>query len=226
MRCIILFFVLLGSVITFHAAKADNLVAVSPGVMCSSAEALAYLTLPDGRSRTGVEKPLARDLEVARRGGCVDIPYGARVSVHRSYRNTSIGIYDPGDGRGPREFIIPNINFRALPGTGRWIQAGGTVRRMAPPPQPFTLDFLLTALEAACPSKPWRGTTGRELYSPLAQVLGTLSSAERGQLASKTAEQCVGRDNVICGTDVAIPFLLRSQRLDDLVRAYCAADPQ
>jgi hypothetical protein len=225
MRCIVLALLLLASLSAPHPVQADDLVAVSPGAMCTSAGALAHLTLPDGRSKSGVEHPLPRDLEVARRGGCVDIPYGARISVYRSFRNTSAGIYDPADGRGPREFIIPNINFRPLPGSGGWIQAGSSLRLMAPPPRPFTSDFFFSALEATCPRKPWRGRASRVLYAPLAQVLSTLPAAEREQLAAETARQCLGRDNVSCGWDVAIPFLLIAKRLDNLVQSYCAADP-
>jgi hypothetical protein len=225
MRCIILPFLLLASLSAPHAVQADDLVAVNPGVMCTSAGALAHLTLPDGRSKSGVENPLPRDMMVAQRGGCISIPYGARISVYRSYRNTSVGIYDPADGRGPREFIIPNINFRPLPGSGRWTQAGSSVRLMAPAPRPFTSGFFFSALEAACPRKPWRGTAARLLYAPLAQVLSTLPPAEREQLAAETTRRCLGRDNVSCGADVAIPFLLTARRLDDLVQSYCAADP-
>jgi hypothetical protein len=225
MRCIALTLTLVATFGAHHAARGDDLVAVSPGVMCSSAEALAHLTFPDGRSRTGVQKPSPRDLDVARRGGCIDIPYGARIFIYRSYRNTSLGIFDGADGRGPREFIIPNINFRPLPGSGGWIQSGTGMRLMAPPPRPFTLDYFFSALERECPDKAWRGARSEVLYTPLERAIASVPSEEQRQLNAETARQCAGNDGVTCGPNAAIPFMLRAGRLEDLVRSYCAAEP-
>ncbi|MDP9097272.1 MAG: hypothetical protein M3N26_12095, partial [Pseudomonadota bacterium] len=62
-------------------ASAADLIAIRPGLMCVSTDALARLTLPSGESRTHVPAPRPNDLRVAAAGGCIDIPPGARVQV-------------------------------------------------------------------------------------------------------------------------------------------------
>ena len=71
-------------------AEAEEAVVAKPGIMCSSSEALAILTLHGGNSRTHREKPEARDLDVASRGGCQDLQIGERLSVLERFRNTAI----------------------------------------------------------------------------------------------------------------------------------------
>ncbi len=92
-----------------------TLVASRPGVMCASPAALAYLTLPDGSSRSARRDPGPKTRAAKRAGGCVDIPAGAAVAVLATRRNTSIITYDARDGRGARRFFIPNVDFSAVP---------------------------------------------------------------------------------------------------------------
>ena len=205
-------YLLLALLATFQAgvAHADVLVAVRPGVMCESAAALARLTRPDGSSRSALPSPDPRDLELKAAGGCVDIPLGARIAVRESYRNTSHGRYDPGDGRGPQDFVLPNIAFRPLPGTGDRFPGSGRV--MAPPSEPDTPDFLFSALEQACPEKRWRGARPAALRRPLDAVL-----AEEPPGAEA---RCAG-----CAFEEAVPRLLQAAGLGRLLRAFCAAEP-
>ena len=93
-------------------ARADGLVAIRPGVMCTSPEALGRLTLPGGESRTHLPSPTAGDLGLAASGGCIDIPLGARVTVQRAFKNTSVVTY-AGEGAPPGStMIVPNVDFR------------------------------------------------------------------------------------------------------------------
>ena len=92
-------------------ALADDLVASRTGLMCTSAEALAKLTLSDGSSRAASPHARPGDTTLEQQGGCIAIPPGAHVTLQIARRNTSIVTYDAEDGRGPRSFVVPNIDF-------------------------------------------------------------------------------------------------------------------
>lgn len=200
------------------AARADVLVAVRPGVMCESAEALARLTRPDGSSRSALPRPDPRDVIAKIAGGCVDIPRGARVPVRESYRNTSIGTYDPGDGRGPRDFVLPNIDFRPLPNSGDRFRASGRV--MAPPSEPETMDFFFSALEQACPEKDWRGADEGALRGP-AEAARLEGLPVPGARAGGAGRCAAGG----CSVEEEIVGMLRTDQLGRLLHAFCAAEP-
>ncbi len=87
-------------------AFADQLVAVKPGIVCASADALGRLTLPGGDSRTHLPAPTPGDLRAASAGGCIDITPGLRVTTLETYHNTSVAVVD-----GVR-MTIPNIDFQ------------------------------------------------------------------------------------------------------------------
>ena len=103
---------IVGVALASSPATAAALVAIKPGVMCSSAEALGKLTLPGGDSRTHAPFPKAEDLAVAGSGGCIDIPLGARVMVQQAFRNTSIVTYDGVGGMAAGTMVVPNIDFQ------------------------------------------------------------------------------------------------------------------
>jgi hypothetical protein len=93
------------------SSQAATLVAVRPGLMCSSPDALARLTMHDGSSRTASARARPEDFDVKRQGGCIDIALGAHVILQEARRQTSIVLFDAEDGRGPRSYIVPNIDF-------------------------------------------------------------------------------------------------------------------
>ena len=99
------------------SAHAETLVAVRPGAMCAVADALARLTLPDGSDRAALPgHPEAR--AIAQAGGCIDIQPGTVVALQTARHNTSVVLFDAGDGRGARSFIVPNVDFAvARPGS-------------------------------------------------------------------------------------------------------------
>ena len=95
-------------------ARAETaLVATNPGLMCSSADALAKLTMPGGRSRIGTFSEKPGDAALKASGGCIDIPQGATVFASLVRQQTSIISFDAGDGRGERQFYVPNVDFSA-----------------------------------------------------------------------------------------------------------------
>ncbi len=112
MRLAGLVLTMMGVALAASPATAADLVAIRPGVMCSSAEALGKLTLPGGDSRTHAPSPRAEDLAVAGSGGCIDIPLGARVTVQQAFRNTSIVTYDGVGGMAAGPMVVPNIDFQ------------------------------------------------------------------------------------------------------------------
>ena len=96
-----------------HQARAQELIAVQPGVMCASRDALAKLILPDGSSRSALPHPRPVDLATKFAGGCIDIPIRTRVTVLAAKKNTSVAILT--DTLGPNQiYIIPNIDFREI----------------------------------------------------------------------------------------------------------------
>ena len=100
-------------------AEAEEAVVAKPGIMCSSSEALAILTLHGGNSRTHREKPEARDLDLASRGGCRDLQIGERLSVLERFRNTAIVVPAPGSSTAMADrFVAPLIDLTLVPTGG------------------------------------------------------------------------------------------------------------
>ena len=104
-------------------ALSDTLIASRPGLMCTSASALATLTLPDGSGRAASPHARAGDAALEQQGGCLAIPNGARATLQTARRNTSIVTFDAGDGRGPRTFVVPNVDSRRVLSPPRWATA-------------------------------------------------------------------------------------------------------
>lgn len=194
-------------------AAAETFVAVRPGLMCRSAEALAQLTLPDGSPR---------DLARARASFCLPLPDGARLQVRSSQRNTSVVLYDAHDGTGPRPFIIPNIDVRPLRFSGPAL--GPKDRATAPPPQPGTLDAFWHAVEQTCPDKPWRGSIGGRLAGPLDTI--PIPEPRRAALEAEIERACADTNGITCPSTVTIKFLLAAGEQGQLVQAYCEAEPE
>ena len=145
------------------AAWAETRIVAKPGIMCKASAALATLTLPGGDSRTHRPFPKARDLAVAKSGGCRDLEIGERLSLLEAFRNTAIVV--PG-GTPPdtphATFVVPTIDLapmpKALPGPDNHVaidpmsdartHPGGTCARTSP-----GLDRCVypNAVQADCP---------------------------------------------------------------------------
>lgn len=93
-----------------HAMAAD-LIATKPSVMCTSTQALAQLTLPDGNSRTHGDTATPAQIAEAQTGGCVDIQPGMTVSVQTARKNTSVVSYQRPGSNAQETFVIPNVDF-------------------------------------------------------------------------------------------------------------------
>ena len=106
-------------------ARADMLRATRPGIMCTSADALAKLSLPDGSSRTAASNVPPAVEAIARAGNCVDFPVGNVVILLTRHNNTSIVRSDTLSGDGVLDtFIIPNIDYAPYsPPTDEWDSA-------------------------------------------------------------------------------------------------------
>ena len=138
-------------------AFSATLVATHRGVMCVSPDALAKLSLMDGSSRASSANPRPEDLTAKQSGGCVDFGPGTQVTVVTSRKNTSVVTYDAGDGRGPREFTVPNIDFASNEGPPQ------TPGRHVPQwpdadyPPLVGMNKLLAAVTKQCPQQGWTG---------------------------------------------------------------------
>ncbi len=127
--------VLASLVLGLGPARAGTLVSVRPGVACTSADALARLTRPDGSSRSTPADATADARETARRGGCFPFGPGMTVYAHAIRRQTSIvTAYAVGDTR-PLTVYVANIDFErgAAPG-GRTTGLPGFRLPVAPGP--------------------------------------------------------------------------------------------
>ncbi|MFL9866949.1 hypothetical protein PQR67_22460 [Paraburkholderia fungorum] len=94
-----------------NQAMAADLIATQPGVMCTSAQALAQLTLPNGDSRSHDAAATAAQLALAQSGGCIDIQPGVTVSVQAARKNTSVVTYRRPGSVTDETFVVPNIDF-------------------------------------------------------------------------------------------------------------------
>ena len=95
-------------------ARAETLQVIKPGVACSSADALAKLTLPDGSSRS--ERPNAPQFyrQIADQGGCIALKLNESMIAVEIRNRTDIVLFDPADGKGKRDFYIAKMNVAAL----------------------------------------------------------------------------------------------------------------
>lgn len=115
--------ILIGSIVlgmvASGPARADALVSMRPGVACTSADALARLTRPDGSSRSTPTNATADAREIARRGGCFPFGPGLTVFPHSIRRQTSIVTAYAADRLGPLTVYVANIDFErvAVPGS-------------------------------------------------------------------------------------------------------------
>ena len=90
-------------------ARADDLVAQHPGLMCVDPKGLAQLTLPDGSSKLSTARASKADRDLAFVSQCVNIPAGARLPMGERHRQTSQVYYEAKSG--PAVFTAPNIDF-------------------------------------------------------------------------------------------------------------------
>ncbi len=89
-----------------------------PGVACTSADALARLTRPDGSSRSTPANATADARETARRGGCFPFGPGMTVYTHSIRRQTSIVTADRVGDTGPLTVYVANIDFERAASPG------------------------------------------------------------------------------------------------------------
>jgi len=123
------------------ASHAELLVAIKPGVMCASAEALARLTLRDGSSRSKAPGATAEDKRIAQEGGCIDFEKGTVVRTTAIRTNTSIVMFDPGQFNvelEERQFYVPNVDFTHFTSNTVFYK---TIKQQCPE----KVDYILTA---------------------------------------------------------------------------------
>jgi hypothetical protein len=92
--------------------RAETLVAVHPGIMCSSEVRIAEMERRNRPASRGTIQPQLAN-QVGLPEGCVRLPAGARVSLQFTRQTNVIVIYDAHDGKGPQAFVAPGANFRS-----------------------------------------------------------------------------------------------------------------
>lgn len=106
-----LYLFLAASGLLANQAMAADLIATKSGVMCTSTQALAQLTLPDGDSRSHGDAVTPAQLAQVQAGGCIDIQPGMTVRVQTAHKNTSVVSYQRSGSAASETFVIPNIDF-------------------------------------------------------------------------------------------------------------------
>ena len=114
--------ILIGSIvlgmIEAGPTRADTLISTRPGVACTSVDALARLTRPDGSSRSAQTYATADAREIARRGGCLPFGPGMTVFPHSIRSGTSIVTAYGLDRAGPLTLYVANIDFERVGAPG------------------------------------------------------------------------------------------------------------
>lgn len=96
-------------VVMAGGARAEDVIAQRPGLMCNDPKGLAQLTMPDGSSKLKTSRVTKADHEMALVSQCTDIPLGARMPMGDRHHQTSDVYYEGSDG--PKVYIVPNIDF-------------------------------------------------------------------------------------------------------------------
>ena len=202
-------------------AFSATLVAKHPGVMCSSADALAKLSLPDGSSRASSPNARPEDLTVKQSGGCVDFRPGTQVTVVTPRKNTSVVTYDAGDGHGQREFTVPNIDFASAEGSspapGRHVPQWPD----ADYPPLVGMNKLLAAVTRQCPQQGW---TGHKLAETESGPWFDTIKPTRAQSAviEKAQAGCEGIAGMACPAYTSFGVEVQMGYLPRLVTAICS----
>ena len=179
-------------------ARATLLQAVRPGAICTSPEALAKLTLPDGSSRAAAtnRSPSPAAEAIARAGQCFDFSRGKIVILVTARHNTSIVRADPSGDGVLVDAVIPNIDFA---------------------PHVPRHDPALDLVRAMCPS---RLEAFDVLGVPAYDFIQTLPRATRDQMGKEADDRCGGAPGC---TDAAIEDEIRNRHLDRQRVAYACS---
>ena len=202
-------------------ALGATLVATHPGVMCSSPDALAKLSLPDGSSRSASANVRPEDLTAKQSGGCVDFAPGTRVTVVTPRKNTSVVTYDVRDGRGPQEFTVPNIDFASAGGPS--LAPGRQVPQWPDEDYPplVGMNKLLTAVTKQCPQQGWTGHKLAETET--GPWFDTIKPTPAQEAAIGKAEAgCEGIAGMACSTYTRFGVEVEVGYLPRLVHAICS----
>ncbi len=202
-------------------AFSATLVATHPGVMCSSADALAKLSLPDGSSRASSPNARQEDLTAKQSGGCIDFATGTQVTVVTTRKNTSVVTYNAGNGQGQREFIVPNIDFASAegpsPAPGRHVPQWPD----ADYPPLVGMNKLLAAVTKQCPQQGW---TGHKLAETESGPWYDTIKPTRAQSAAidKAQEGCEGIAGLACPSYSRFGVEVQMGYLPQLVKTICS----
>lgn len=189
--------------IASRPARADTLVSVRPGVACTSADALARLTRPDGSSRSAPTNATADAREVARRGGCLPFGPGLTVFPHSIRRQTSIVTAPALDRTGPLTLYVANIDFDRVKAPGG---RGAGLVEIQPPPVLRDAAAAPSADRMVVPARP--AGTHRSLSTGLLSLGMTADDARRRLAGAYVVSDLAGSGD---GQDAAFIAETRNQ---------------
>lgn len=201
---------------------ASTLTANHDGVMCLDATALARLTLPDGSSRSSSKNARASDILIKNSGGCIDIPLGVNVIAKVVRKNTTIVAYDPGDGGGARDFVVPNIDFVSMTDASarlpvQHIPAWPDVDY----PPLANATILFDAVHKQCPQQGWNEhLLSHSEEGPWDSIGAKLTPAQNSAIEREAQAQCTA--GLSCPADIQFGMEVQMGYLRALVVAICS----
>ena len=199
-------------------AFADPMTATRPSLICTSPEALARLVVSGGRSRIGTSAEAPGDRQLMASGGCIEVPTGTRVEAQVTRTNTSIATYDAQDGRGPRTFVVPNVNF-----------ALGSASALATPGQrrigaPNSLDAFWQHVDQICPQRRWRTATDGSVFEAVMEQINIPLTPAQQKKVKDDSRSCEGMFSG-CRSNMYIANMMRFGKAEQLAQGMCTIEP-
>ena len=83
-----------------------------------------------------------------------------------------------------------------------------------------------TAIDKQCPQRRWRHATMGAYEEPIDEASKALSAAQRRAVDAEVSTRCRDMNGEGCPNKAAIDVIARTGHLQELVRAFCAVEPQ
>ena len=82
------------------------------------------------------------------------------------------------------------------------------------------------AIDKQCPHRRWRHATMGAYEGPIDEVSKALSAAQRRAVDVEVSTRCRDVNGEGCANEAAIDVIARTDHMQELVRAFCAVEPQ
>ena len=199
-------------------AHAETMTATHPSLICTSPDALGRLILHGGQSRIGTASEAPGDRQAMVAGGCVEVSAGTHVEAQSVRTNTSVVTYDAQDGRGPRAFVVPNVNFVGVPS----LASTATAQHVPAARDPS--EAFWQRVDQTCPTKHWRSATDASLSDALLEKTDLKFTPTQQRKIREDSQACDGLW-MGCRPQAYLHNALQFGKADQLVKQLCSMEP-